>query len=411
MIAVAILVALLVFVGGWLVVQLATGGWRRLVVRLLWARVCRSVGAAVRRDRVTRHKLGPGEKTSPLQQVEHVPMLWGLWGRPVGRLRDGRVGASWRVWAAVGQTTTELSAMSERMAATTWCKRCVFEPGSLRSARMTLLWKDPFEKSRRWHAPKYGALRPGFDVHSQAVEVPIIDSWGGGWLIGAASGSGKSAWLNAIVADLVRQPAGTVHMLGVDLKRVELGPWQPAFARVARTAPDADLLFAWCRQFIDQRMTDLEAAGKRHVPNLPTVEWPYVALVIDELGALLSGKGSEIDQRRAVLGELAMLGRAAGLLIVAAVQRPTTELVPGQLRDNLGRRVLLRVATLDQAQAVLGWRPTQAEIDQLDTPGLALVDLPGRQPFLARSTFGETDAVTALAQQHARPVARQEVAA
>lgn len=372
----------------WLVVQIRTGGWRRIFIRALWSGICRQVGAAVRRDRIAQRKPGPGEKVSQTQAVEHTPFLWGIFGRPIGP-RSARIGARWRIWSAQGQTMTELQTLTERFAASTWCNRVVIERRSHRTGTVSFLWSDPFRQVRRWYAPKHGRLNIGFDIHGNVVDVPIVDAWGGSWLIGAAPGSGKSAWINAILRALVGQPAGTVNVLGVDLKRVELGPWEHLMAGIARTPTEADRLFRTVRDHIDRTLEALEARGLRHVPDIPTVEWPYTALVIDELGALLSGKGDQIEDRKRILAEIAMLGRAAGVIIVAAVQRPTTDLIPGQIRDNLQRRVLLRVANLDAARAVLGWVPTQAEIDQLDQPGLALVDLPGRPVFLARSTFGE----------------------
>ncbi|MGD9750002.1 MAG: hypothetical protein AB7W59_03295 [Acidimicrobiia bacterium] len=399
MIAVAAIVAVLA-AAGWLTAQVATGGWRRILIRFEWATIMRNVGLAQRRDRETAHKPGAGEKVSPTRQIEHLPRLWALWGRPVGPL-TARVGATYRVWSAAGQTTAEVAAQAERIAASLHSQRVIIDIASPRRCRLTLLWRDPFTLPKPWAAAEHGKSTPAFDVRGKLISAPLMTSWGGSWLIGASAGSGKSAWTNALVADLVRQPAGTVHLLGVDLKRVELGPWSPAFVQVARDRAHAERLIRWCRQFVDIRMADLEAAGLRCVPEIPTAEWPFVALVIEELGALLSGKGSHIDELRQLLGELTMLGRAAGLVIVAAVQRPTTDLVPGQFRDNIPRRVLLRVPTLDHGQAVLGWRPTQADLDQLDTPGLALVDLPGRRPFLARSTFGTVDDVTAVAAAHA----------
>lgn len=375
--------------------QIRTGGWRRIFVRVLWRSIARSIGAAVRRDRVATRKLGPGEKVSQTQAVEHVPILWGVFGRLVGP-RGARLGARWRIWAAQGQTIDELQTMTDRLAATTWCARAVIEKRNPRSADLVLLWRDPFRQIRRWYQPVYGRLNPAFDIHDRPVDVPIVDAWGGSWLIGAASGSGKSSWINAILRGLIGQPAGTINLLGIDLKRVELGPWETHMQRVARTPVEADRIIAAVRAHIDRTLEALEAVGRRCVPEVPTVEWPYTALVIDELGVLLSGKGEQLELRKQLLAEIAMLGRAAGVFIVAAVQRPTTDTVPGAIRENIPRRVLLRVATLDAAKAVLGWMPTQADIDQLDTPGLALVDLPGRNAFLARSTFGETTDIDEL---------------
>lgn len=398
MITVTAIVIVLASVG-WLTVQVATGGWRRILIRLEWATIMRNVGLAQRRDRETSRKPGAGEKVSPAKQIEHLPRLWALWGRPVGPL-SARVGATYRVWSAAGQTTSEVAAQAERIASSLHSQRVIIDIHSPRRCRLTVLWKDPFTLPKPWAPAEHGVSTPCFDVRGKLISAALMTSWGGSWLIGASAGSGKSAWTNALVADLVRQPPGTVHLLGIDLKRVELGPWSPAFVQVARDRSHAEKLLRWCRQFVDARMADLEAAGLRCVPEKPTVEWPYVGLVIEELGALLSGTGPVIDELRQLLGELTMLGRAAGLVIVAAVQRPTTDLVPGQFRDNIPRRVLLRVPTLDHGQAVLGWRPTQADLDQLDTPGLALVDLPGRRPFLARSTFGTVDDVTVIATAH-----------
>ena len=383
---------------GWYLV--ATGDWRRIVIRWQWARICRSCGVAVRRDREARNKPGPGEKVNAFEQVEHVPQLLAVLGRPVGSFRR-RLGVRVRVWAAVGQTTAELAAQADRFASTLWCRRCVIEVRSHRTALFTFLWRDPFEEARGWYPAVLGRTRPGFDIQGRAIDLPLLDAWGGSWLIGASSGAGKSSWMNALAADWVRQPPDTRILLGIDLKRVELGPWSPAFHRVARTRKDALAILAWAAAYIDARMAALEAAGLRTVPDVPTVEWSYVGVFVDELGALLNGKGEEFDEARRLLADIAMLGRAAGVLLICAAQRPTTDLIPGQLRDNLGRRVLLRVATLDQGRAVLGWMPDQATVDQLNVPGLALVDLPGREPFLARATFGDVQDVADLTQEFA----------
>lgn len=379
---------------------LYTGGWRRVLVRVGWRSIARRVGAANRKERVVTTKKGPGEKASMTQAVEHLPILWGALGRPIGPY-SARVGARWRVWAADGTTISELGTKTAEIAATSWCVRCIVEPRqlrnggtSLRAGTMSLLWRDPFRETRAWHPAVHGRIRPAFDVQGRPVDVPLMSPWGGSWLIGAASGSGKSGWMNAIVAQLAQQDPGTIGLLGVDLKRVELGPWSPAFHDVARTTAEADRMLRFVRSFIRQRMADLEQAGLRHVPDEPTEQWPYLAFVIEELGAWLVGlRGQAADETRSMLGEVAMLQRAAGVVTVAAIQRPTTDVIPGQFRDNTPRRVLLRVPTIKAGEAVLGWTPTQAVIDQLDITGLALVDLPGRTPFLARSTWGELDDV------------------
>jgi len=391
---------------------LYTGGWRRVLVRVAWRAMARKVGAANRKDRIATKKKGPGEKVSMTQAVEHLPILWGAFGRPIGPYTD-RVGARWRIWAADGTTIAQLQTKAVELAATAWCVRCIVEPKllrngatSLRSGSLTLLWNDPFRQTRPWYPAQHGRIIPATDVQGRPVDVPIMSPWGGSWLIGAASGSGKSGWMNAIVAQLAQQQPGTFGLLGVDLKRVELGPWAPAFHDVARTPEDANRALRFVRDFIYRRMADLEAAGLRHVPDEPTEQWPYLGFIIEELGAWLVGlRGNAADETKAMLGEVAMLQRAAGVVTVAAIQRPTTDTVPGQFRDNTPRRVLLRVPTIKNGEAVLGWTPTQDAIDQLDIPGLALVDLPGRAPFLARATWGELADVATITHAHTKEYA------
>jgi len=86
---------------------LYTGGWRRVLVRVAWRAMARKVGAANRKDRIATKKKGPGEKVSMTQAVEHLPILWGAFGRPIGPYTD-RVGARWRIWAADGTTIAQL---------------------------------------------------------------------------------------------------------------------------------------------------------------------------------------------------------------------------------------------------------------------------------------------------------------
>lgn len=384
----------------WVAAQCATGGWRRILLRSEWATIMRSCGLAQRRDREVRHKPGAGEKTSPMNQVEHLPRLWALFGRPIGPLNQ-RVGATYRCWAAKGQTTSEIAAKAELIASSLHCQRVIVDILSPRSCRITILWRDPFTIPQAWAPATPGRTSPCYEVTGRRLELPIMDNNGGSWLIAGAAGGGKSGWINALVADFVRQPPGTCHLYGIDIKRVELGPWEPAFREVAKDRGHALRILKAARQFIDIRTRQLEDAGLRHVPDTPTLEWPYLVLVIEELSALLSGSGPLVDDLKLMLCEIVELGRAPGVIVIAASQKPTSDIVPSRFTANVPRRVLLRVPTIRHGEAVLGWTPTQADIDQLTTNGLALLDVPGRRLHLARSSWGEVTDVRTLAHQHA----------
>lgn len=385
---------------GWLTAQVATGGWRRILIRSEWATIMRSCGLAQRRDRETTHKPGAGEKTSPTRQIEHLPRLWALWGRPLGPL-TARTGATYRIWAAKGQTIDEIAKKAEAIASSLHCQRVIVDRYSPRRGRITILWKDPFTIPKPWAQPIHGSTSPCFEVTGRPLVLPLNDNNGGSWLVAGAPGGGKSAWINALVADWVRQPGDTRWIYGIDIKRVELGPWAPAFQAVARNRNDATEILKRARAFIDQRYTDLEQAGLHGVPLIPTPEWPYLVLVIEELSALLSGEGEQVATLKQLLAEIAELGRAAGVLVIAASQKPTSDIVPSRFANAIPRRVLLRVPTIEHAKSILGWTPTQAELDQLTTNGLALLDVPGRRLHLARSTYEPIQSAVALAAQHA----------
>lgn len=397
---IAALVLTVTAAAGWLTVQVATGGWRRILIRSEWATLMRSCGLAQRRDRETTHKPGAGEKTSPTRQIEHLPRLWALWGRPIGPL-SARTGATYRMWAAKGQTMAEVAKQAETIASSLHCQRVIIDAYSPRRGRITILWKDPFTIPKPWAPPIPGSTSPCFEVTGRPLVLPLNDNNGGSWLVAGAPGGGKSAWLNALVADWVRQPIDTRWIFGIDIKRVELGPWAPAFHGIARNRTDALAILKNARAFIDQRYAQLEEAGLHGVPLEPTIDWPYLVLVIEELSALLSGDGHTVDELKQLLAEIAELGRAAGVVVIAASQKPTSDIVPSRFANAIPRRVLLRVPTIEHAKAILGWTPTQAEIDQLTTNGLALLDVPGRRIHLARSTYEPVTSAMTLAAQYA----------
>ncbi len=388
MTAVAVLVGVLVAAVAWLAVQAATGGWRRILIRSEWHEILRRAGGVKRRGR---------DLDEPVDAA--MPRLWGLFGRLVGP-RGRPVGATWRVWAARGETIEDnVMPVAGGMASAGHCIQAIVERRGAkpRHGRVTFLWRDAFADARPWWPAEHGALRPAFNVLGDPVRLPILSSWGSSWLIGGVPGSGKSAWLNAMIADLVRQPAGSVRLLGVDLKRVELAPWAPAFDRVAFDRADAVQMVRRVRRFIDQRMAELAAAGLRHVPSMPTAEWPLVVLVVDEIAALLLGQSTEVRELTDDLAAIAMLGRAAGVVLIVAAQRPATDAVPGRVRDQVVQRVMCRPANLDHAEMILGDRPERSDVSRLIHPGMAIVRTPlvAAVP-LARSTWGTPDDIHAL---------------
>jgi S-DNA-T family DNA segregation ATPase FtsK/SpoIIIE len=79
-----------------------------------------------------------------------------------------------------------------------------------------------------------------------------------------------------------------------------------------------------------------------------------VVVVIDELALYIQGKGKDRDDFALGLRDLVARGRAAGIVVVAATQKPAADVVPTAVRDLFGYRLALRCSTKDASDTVLG---------------------------------------------------------
>jgi DNA segregation ATPase FtsK/SpoIIIE, S-DNA-T family len=79
-----------------------------------------------------------------------------------------------------------------------------------------------------------------------------------------------------------------------------------------------------------------------------------IIVVIDELALYLQGTGKSRDTFALGLRDLVARGRAAGIVVVAATQKPASDVIPTALRDLFGYRLALRCSTRDASDTVLG---------------------------------------------------------
>ncbi|MSQ16565.1 MAG: DNA translocase FtsK, partial [Dehalococcoidia bacterium] len=176
-------------------------------------------------------------------------------------------------------------------------------------------------------------------------------------LIAGATGSGKSVCINSIVASLLlTRPPDQVRMLMVDPKRVELTPFNriphliaPVIVEVAEVNP---ALRGLMREMF-RRYKQMEEMGTRNIVgyNAKVKErLPYIVLIVDELADLMMTGGFEVEQN---LVRLAQLGRATGIHLVLATQRPSVNVVTGLLKANIASRVAFAVASQVDSRVIL----------------------------------------------------------
>ena len=176
-------------------------------------------------------------------------------------------------------------------------------------------------------------------------------------MIAGATGSGKSVCINSIVASmLLTKPPDQLRMLMVDPKQVELTPFNGIPHLVLPVITDVDDVSPMLRGLIREmtrRYKAMAEIGTRNISGYNAKArdpMPYLVLIVDELADLMLVGGFEIEQS---LVRLAQLGRAAGIHLVLATQRPSVKVVTGLLKANIPTRVAFAVASQVDARVIL----------------------------------------------------------
>ncbi len=208
-------------------------------------------------------------------------------------------------------------------------------------------------------------------------------------LLGGEPGAGKSAALSLLVAAAALDPGVKLWLL--DGKRVELAAWAPAAERLVGpdVAEAADMLDA-LRAEMDLRYAQLLAWGRRKVS--PDDGLGLHVVVIDELALYLAtGERKARDRLAESLRDLIARGRAAGVVVLAATQKPSSDVVPTSVRDLFGFRWALRCATRVASDTILGsgWATEGHSTADIDPAlrGVGLLLHEGGQPVRVRAAY------------------------
>ena len=176
-------------------------------------------------------------------------------------------------------------------------------------------------------------------------------------LIAGATGSGKSVCINSLVASLLMtRPPDQLRMIMVDPKRVELTPFNGIPHLVTPVIVEPDDVQPALRGLINEmtrRYKLMEDLGVRNIAgyNAKSEEpMSFLVLIVDELADLMMTGGLEVEQQ---LVRLAQLGRAAGIHMVLATQRPSVKVVTGLLKANVPARVAFAVASQVDSRVIL----------------------------------------------------------
>lgn len=237
-------------------------------------------------------------------------------------------------------------------------------------------------------------LPVGVDEVGAAVWMTLV---GRNVLLGGEPGAGKSS-VSVLIACAALDPA--VRIWGLDAKRLELGLWRPVLDRFVGNDIDAAIgAMTDLQTIMDDRYTALEATGRRKVTP---ADGPLYLFAIDEL-RFFTGH-SDRKKRQAfndLAIDLAARGRAAGIILAAATQKPSTDVVPSSLRDLLAYRWAMRCTTKDASDTIIGagWASSGFSAATIDTrtPGVGLLLAEGDRPRRVRSGYLSDDEIRIIA--------------
>lgn len=199
----------------------------------------------------------------------------------------------------------------------------------------------------------YEPIHLGIDENGQRVAVTLMYR---NLLAGGEPGSGKSSVLNIIVGHGALSPDCRLWLF--DGKRVELGPWRDiAEVFVGSSTTDAITRLRALQTEMEIRYAQIEAAGRRKITRDDGLD--AILCVIDELAyfTVTSGTKDQQEEVRTLVRDLVARGRAAGIIVVAATQRPSADIIPTSLRDLFGFRMAFRCTTDSSSDIILaqGW--------------------------------------------------------
>lgn len=176
-------------------------------------------------------------------------------------------------------------------------------------------------------------------------------------LVAGATGSGKSVCLNAIVSCLITEKTpAEMRMLLVDPKRVELTPYNGIPHLLAPVVVETDTVVGYLKGLIREmfdRYRRMEEVGVRNIEaynsRMPD-KMPFLCVIIDELADLMMTAAVDVEQS---ICRLAQLGRATGIHMIIATQRPSVDVLTGLIKANFPSRISFGVTSQVDSRTIL----------------------------------------------------------
>lgn len=187
-------------------------------------------------------------------------------------------------------------------------------------------------------------------------------------LVAGSTGSGKSVCINSfIVSMLMRTKPDEVKLVLVDPKKVELSMYNGVphlLAPVVTDARKANIALKKIVVEMERRYDEFERTGTKNIegynkyidkqnelnPNEPQKHLPFIVVIIDELADLMLVAAKEVEDS---IMRITQMARAAGIHLIVATQRPSTDVITGVVKANIPTRVAFAVSSQIDSRTIL----------------------------------------------------------
>lgn len=182
-------------------------------------------------------------------------------------------------------------------------------------------------------------------------------------LIAGSTGSGKSVAINVILTSLLMNCLPEqVKLVLIDPKKVELGMYHdlphlltPVVTEPRKAAVTLEKVVAK----MQQRYEIFAQTGQRNLTGYNKIaakdpanyeQMPYIVVVVDELADLMMTTGNEVE---AAITRIAQMGRAAGIHLILATQRPSVDVITGIIKANVPSRMAFAVSSGTDSRTII----------------------------------------------------------
>ena len=215
-------------------------------------------------------------------------------------------------------------------------------------------------------------------------------------LVAGTTGSGKSVFINTLLASLLYKfSPNNLKLILIDPKMLELSVYNDIahlLTPVVTEPKKAIIALKWVCKEMERRYSLMNEENTRSLEgfNEKSMEkLPYIVVFIDEMADLMMTAGKEVEH---YVQRLAQMARACGIHLVMATQRPSVDIITGSIKANFPSRISFQVASKYDSRTVLG----ESGAEQLLGNGDMLMSKNGANLIRYQSAFISDNEVNKL---------------